>query len=275
VIVSLPEFEVVMELAMRNRSIDLALFLFGVHEISGTRFLQGVLKPGMTLIDVGANSGYYSLIAARLVGSHGHVYAFEPAPGPFEKLRRNVALNGFRNVTINRAAVASGLGHSIMYPSAVQDNDGIGSLLPGPNRSADAEEVAVINLDALTEGLHNRPVHFVKVDVEGAEADVFTGARKLLGSANAPALLFESFHVSPIIESLESVGYDVRHVHYSLGNGLQFPKVGEAFDDLFGAYEAPNYVALKPNGRFASFQELSRLSMHGIPALLRLLAALA
>src|SRR5262245_28776148 len=66
--VQLPEFGMVMELSPPNYFIGLPLFVFGVYEISGTRFLQTLLRPGMTFVDVGANSGYYSLIAARLVG---------------------------------------------------------------------------------------------------------------------------------------------------------------------------------------------------------------
>ncbi len=275
VIVRLPEFEVLMELAPRDRAIDLPLFLFGVYEISGTRFLQGVLEPGMTVFDVGANSGYYSLIAARLVGSQGHVYAFEPVAGPFDKLRRNLALNYFRNVTICQAAVASRLGRSIVYPSAIENNDGLGSLLPGPDRSVAGEEVPVISLDDLVAELPDKRVHLIKVDVEGTEAKVFAGARTILSSPNAPALLFESFHVGPIIELLANVGYEVRHVHYSLQNGLKFPRVGEAFENTFALNEAPNYVALNPNGGFESFQEISTRSNHRVPGLLHLLAALA
>jgi FkbM family methyltransferase len=275
VIAKLPEFEVVMELALRNRAVDLPVFQFGIYEISSTRFLQGVLKPGMTVVDVGANSGYYSLIAARLVGSEGHVYAFEPVAGPFEKLRRNVALNGFRNVTIIQSAVASGMGRSIVYPSLVKHNDGLGSLLPGPDRSTTGESIPVVSLDHVVKRLVGRRVHVIKVDVEGNEAEVFLGARSLLSMPDGPALLFESFDVDPIVASLGGFGYEVRHVHYSLKNGLEFPRVGDPFDNLFAAYEAPNYVAVKPNGQFGSFEELSRRNHHMVPWLLRLLAQLA
>jgi FkbM family methyltransferase len=274
-IVSLSQFDVLMELAYENHFIGLPLFVFGVYEISGTRFLQAVLDSGMSVIDVGANSGYYSLIAARLVGSRGCVHAFEPAAGPFERLRRNLALNGFRNVTISRAAVSSGPGRAVVYPSAVKNNDGLGSLLPGSDRSVQGEEVPVITLDHVVEQFPGRRVDLIKVDVEGSEGEVFDGGRALLDSSGAPALLFESFDVHPIIKSLEMFGYEVRHVHYSLRNGLEFPRVGESFDNLFAAYEAPNYVALKPGGPLPTFHEISTRSKGRVPKLLRLLAALA
>ncbi len=275
VIVSLPGIDALMELAPRDSILDLTVFLFGVWEISGTRFVQSVLEPGMTVIDVGANSGYYTLLASHLVGNQGHVYAFEPLPGPVEGLTRNVELNGFRNVTIKRVALGSGEGQSILYPSVVENNDGLGSLLPGPDRSVVGVEVPMISLDHVVEELPDRQVNLIKVDVEGSEAEVFTGARTILSSPDAPLLLFESFDVCPIIESLARFGYEVRHVHYSLRKGLEFPQVGQVFDNLFAAYEAPNYVALKPYGQLGSFEQISSRSKHRLPALPRLLAALA
>ena len=274
VIVTLPEFDVVMELTLGNQFIDLPLFLYGVYEISGTRFLQALLRPGMTVVDVGANSGYYALIGARLVGSEGHVLAFEPAAGPFKKLRQNLALNRFRNLIIEQAALGESPGRAIIYPSALANNDGLGSLRPGPYRSVVGESVTVTTLDQVVERLPSAKVDLVKVDVEGSEGDVFAGARTLLGGRDAPALLFECFDVDAIMKLLGRFGYEVRHVHYSLAGGLEFPRVGERFDNLF-TYEAPNYVALKPHLGRGSFEEISARSKRRAPWLLRLLAALA
>jgi len=274
VIVRLPEFDVVMELTLGNRFIDLPLFKYGVYEISATRFLQAVLEPGMTVVDVGANSGYHALIGARLVGSDGHVLAFEPATGPFNKLRRNLALNSFRNLLIEQAALGTRPGRAVIYPSAVPNNDGLGSLLPGPYRSVVGENVSVTTLDRVVERLPGGKVDLVKVDVEGSEGDVFAGAQTLLGGGDAPALLFESFDVDAIVKVLGKFGYEVRHVHYSLKSGLEFPRVGERFDNLF-TYEAPNYVALKPRARRRTFKEISERSKDLAPWLLHLLAAVA
>ncbi len=274
VIVRLREFDVVMELTLGNQFIDLPLFKYGVYEISGTRFLQAVLEPGMTVVDVGANSGYHALIGARLVGSDGHVLAFEPATGPFNKLRRNLALNSFRNLIIEQAALGKRPGRAVIYPSAVPNNDGLGSLLPGPYRSVVGENVFMTSLDRVVEWLPGGKVDLVKVDVEGSEGDVFAGAQTLLGGGDAPALLFESFEVDSIVKVLGRFGYEVRHVHYSLESGLKFPRVGERFDNLF-TYEAPNYVALKPHGRRRTFKEISERSKDLAPWLLHLLAAVA
>jgi len=273
--VTLPEFETRIELAPLEQVIDLSLFLYGIYEIASTRFVQSVLKPGMTVIDVGANSGYYTLVAARLVGPRGSVHSLEPISGPFQRLKRNLSLNDFGNVTIMQSAVGSSPGRTFVYHSLVENNDGLGSLLPGPQRSRLGEEVTVTCLDNLVDDIRDRQVDLIKVDVEGTEADVFEGAAKVLSSPAAPALIFESFQVAPIVWSLTRFGYEVRHVHYSLKDGLEFPQLGGTFDNLFAAYEAPNYVALKHGGRFGSFEEIALRSNQRIPRLLRLLANVA
>jgi FkbM family methyltransferase len=275
VLLRLEDFDILVECSPRDRLIDLPLFLYGVYEISGTRFLREVVKPGSTVIDVGANSGYYSLIAASLTGARGHVCAFEPVAEPFDRLRRNLAHNGFQNITVTRAVVGRAMGRSIVYPSAVANNDGLGSVLPGPSRAVVGEEVPMIDLDHFVQELPDSRVDLVKVDVEGTEAEVFAGAAHLLSRPIAPALLFESFDVGPIAESLTEFGYEVRHVHYSLQNGLEFPRVGEAFDNLFAAYEAPNFVALKAGEEADWFQDISKRSKNRVPTLLRLLAEFA
>lgn len=264
-----------MELSPKDRILDLAIFLYGVWEISSTRFVQQILKPGMTFIDVGANSGYYSLLAAGLVGPQGHVHAFEPVAGPFERLRRNLELNRLHNVTIARAAVASEPGDAIVYPSAVKNNDGLGSLEPGPEREVTGDLVPKVSIDHMFGALRMKRVDFIKVDVEGGESQVFDGAHHVLGSPEAPALLFESFDVRPMVESMAIFGYEVRHVHYSLDKGLEFPRVGEVFDNHSSGYDAPNYCAIKVPGRWGTFDEISRGSKYRLRTPLRILAALA
>jgi FkbM family methyltransferase len=275
VLVTVPEFNVLMELSLHSRATDFPLYQYGIYEISGTRFVQSVLTRGMTFLDVGANAGYYSLIAARLVGDTGRVYCFEPVAEPFARLRRNVMLNAFSNITVNQAALSSHTGRSSIYRSALQDNDGLASLHPGAEREELGEETRVVAIDDWIGELGDRRLDLIKVDVEGAEGDVFEGGRRVLSRTTGPTLLFESFDAPPISEMLEAVGYEVRRVHYSLKNGLEFPKVGEPFDDLYSAYEPPNFVALKSGGRLGTFEEISLRSKRGVSRLLRLLSVLA
>ena len=136
-------------------------------------------------------------------------------------------------------------------------------------------ETEVVSLDDWAGALPGRSADLIKVDVEGTEGEVFAGASALLGQQDAPAVLFESFKIGPPSEMLVKAGYEVRRVHFSLRNGLTFPRVDEQFDDLYATYEPPNYVALKQGGRIRSFEEISQRSKRQISRLLWLLSSLA
>src|SRR3989338_8733486 len=78
----------------------------GEYEAASMAYCKSVLKPGMTFVDVGANIGLFSLMAARQVGPTGKVYAFEPGADNCTLLRKNIEQNGYRNVTIVEKAVS-------------------------------------------------------------------------------------------------------------------------------------------------------------------------
>ncbi len=82
-----------------------SLITLGSYERYETNLFKSMLTPGMKVIDVGANVGYYTLIAARAVGPTGRVFAFEPDPGNYELLLRNIELNGYRNIVASQCAV--------------------------------------------------------------------------------------------------------------------------------------------------------------------------
>jgi FkbM family methyltransferase len=148
--------------------------------------LDATLELGSVFADVGANLGLYTLWAARRVSTQGRVHAFEPVPDVRERLRCNVALNAFDQVeivasavgaepgrvTLNRVAGASGRTSRYVHPEA-------GSI-----------EAPVVALDAYFRG--RRPPDLLKIDVEGMELDVLLGARELLASESAPAIVFEA-----------------------------------------------------------------------------------
>ena len=103
----------------------------GSYESDKQRQLATLLKPGMVFFDVGANAGFYTLAAARLVGEHGHVYAFEPLAENVVNLRRHVQLNQLHNASIIQAAVADkqGLSGFNIAPSKAMVNAGPISLI--------------------------------------------------------------------------------------------------------------------------------------------------
>lgn len=101
----------------------LNLAVNGVYEPIDTAFVGRVVQPGDTVVDVGANIGYYTCYLARLVGPKGHVLAFEPAPDLIDILRDNVAFNGYENVQVLNQAVTETTGPLTLYMETGRPED--------------------------------------------------------------------------------------------------------------------------------------------------------
>ena len=172
---------------------------FGFVEENLTVALLSYLRPGATFLDVGAHFGFFSLLAAHLVGAGGRVHAFEPVPGTFKVLRRNVSRHG---VTAINAAVWH-------EPSEIEINDfgpGLsafnsvrsprcGNSGKATQRKSQLIRVRAITIDGYTAERYLRP-DFVKIDVESAEFEVLQGMERVLRESR------------PVV-SLEVGDYDV------------------------------------------------------------------
>lgn len=158
-------------------------------ETATAALFRRLLRPGSTVFDVGANVGYYALLAGRSVGPDGRVFAFEATPAVATRLAENVALNGLDNVTVVHSAVCDRSGE---IEFRLHDDDSEGNSMV--NFAADWPTVRVpaVSLDeyAADHGLER--VDVVKVDVEGAEPLVLAGATRLLSAARPPVLIMES-----------------------------------------------------------------------------------
>jgi FkbM family methyltransferase len=147
----------------------------GAYERDLIGLFKKILKPGMTVLDVGANIGYFSAIAAGLVEGEGSVHAFEPVPECFARLQRNLA--DFRWSHVYPCAVADATGTAAIH---FHENElGWGSLLGGISLTH-AGDVQVIALDDWILRENIRAVHFTKIDAEGGEYRVLQGAAHLL-----------------------------------------------------------------------------------------------
>lgn len=266
----LSDYGLRMEIIPRD-IIGRSLYIYGMWEISGARFVQTLLRPGMTFLDIGANTGYYSLLASRLVGIAGAVHSFEPADAIRARLARNVAINRLTNVQVHPEAVTNTSGKTRFYVGTSADNHGISSILPDPRRKESAELVPTICLDEFRLRLPERRIDLMKIDVEGAEPAVLEGAKSLLSEPGAPALLFESYDVVEVAGMLEALGFTVRRLRYSLSEGFEFLDVSSTLGKRFeAAYEMPNYVALKVGERFGSFATLADQHKKKLPKAWRL-----
>lgn len=161
----------------------LARLLLGRYEPALTaRFVRHV-RPGQIVFDLGAAAGYYTLLAARLVGASGRVVAFEPEPRNFGFLREHVRMNRLACVELHNAAVGNGVGSASFSRGR---GSGTGRLDPQGSL-----RVPIVRLDDLIEAGLPRP-HHVKIDVEGAEAQVLAGAADLLRGPARPTLFLST-----------------------------------------------------------------------------------
>ena len=159
------------------------------------------LKEGMTVIDIGANIGLYSLIADMLVGPSGTVWSIEPSEETFQRLLNNRRLNNTSRVKPLKTALGASDDQSILLVREVGKLDGERFLAtdePGIALEADAENVSLVTLDTLCRRNGIDRVDFIKMDVEGGEYAVLQGARQLL--ASNPHLLMVFEHTRPLSE---------------------------------------------------------------------------
>jgi FkbM family methyltransferase len=161
------------------------------YEQDTSAVLRTYLRPGMAVIDVGAHVGCHALLAARLVGPEGKVYAFEPSPDNFALLQKNVALNGYRNVELIPKAVAEKTG-TVTFHLSPEGNDR--NAIFESSRAARrgrSVQVQTVSLDDFLEQKSWPQVDLIKIDVEGAEPLVFEGMTRLLKRSTQLALIAE------------------------------------------------------------------------------------
>jgi FkbM family methyltransferase len=154
----------------------------GVWEPAESAFMRATLATGMTVLDIGAHVGYFTILAAQSVGSNGHVIAFEPNPDSYRLLCANVWRHGLRNVTAFPVAVGREEEDLTLHLS--DTNSGDHRVIPTED---DRRKIAVraIPIDLLAPS--PAPVDFVKVDTQGNELAVLQGMHAVL--RNSPSII--------------------------------------------------------------------------------------
>jgi len=156
--------------------LQIDLRAFGHLEPKTTALFERILRPGDTCVDVGAHVGYHALLAARLVGASGRIFAIDPQPYNCAKILANAELNGFANITVIAAAVDEADGFIALKNQSRQDKARLTLAGPGVNDGALRFVVPKIPLRWLFETYKLRPVNLMKVDVEGFELEVLNRA---------------------------------------------------------------------------------------------------
>jgi FkbM family methyltransferase len=167
--------------------------------------IQKLLPVDGCFVDVGASIGFFTLLAARIVGANGSVVAFEPQPEAARSARRNIALNGFDNATVVDAAVSSREG--IVVLEDVGKATAHVAQADRPSRTG--RKVSSTTLDHFLLGRPELEPDLVKIDVEGHELEVLEGMRETL-LKRCPALLIECHgDVTGALAPLQDAKYDV------------------------------------------------------------------
>ena len=139
-------------------------------------FFEQKLKPGMNVVDIGANQGLYSLMFSRLVGETGTVIAFEPEPDMFAALETNISANSVSNVEHHRLALGSKSGEAMLSRSLL--NGGDNRLSSGDSDTTSMKKlVRVVTLDEIA---GERKIDFIKMDVQGWEWEAIRGMEATL-----------------------------------------------------------------------------------------------
>ena len=193
-----PSSRAEVEIAGRRMELNLDDYVqrriyYGCHEPREIAFLRRALRPGDVVLDVGAHVGYFTVIAASVVGPTGAVHAFEPVPANFAALERNVSRNGFSHVVLNRVAVAGESGEMSLgiHPDRMLGS-GATNAMYSKGGSERALAVPVVTLDDYVEdALPGAHIRLAKLDVEGLEGSALDGFQQTLRARPPDCLMLE------------------------------------------------------------------------------------
>lgn len=166
-----------------------------VYEPQETEFIKSRLREGMTFVDIGANIGWFTILAAKAVGPAGKVISFEPEPANFRLLRRNISANALHNVLANNLAVVEQPKTLKLYLSSYNfgdhrifdsDDDSV----QNAGRREHVLTVGGVSLDDYLDGKRER-IDVIKMDVQGAEYSVLQGMKQTLTANHRIVLLTE------------------------------------------------------------------------------------
>jgi len=193
--------------------------LVGAYERDTVRVCEELITPGAVVVDAGAHVGYLSIILSRCVGPTGRVFAFEPHPANFQTLCRNLARQRITNVTAVPMAITNSEGQGTLYATPLS----MGHSLVDVKDYVDRLQVATASLDGFLAARGIDRVELVKIDVEGAEAEVLDGLRGLATRSGNLSLIMEfkpsillkrGGRPAALLETLFAMGFGV----YAIGN---------------------------------------------------------
>lgn len=213
----------------------------GAFEPFETELFRKTLRPGMTVVDIGANIGYYTLIAAHRVESKGKVFAFEPEPENVSFLRRTVALNHLQNTVIFSQAISDRQGTSRLY--LTNHNRGTHSLVDNLN----TKKFIDIRIDTLDHilGAEDAPqIDLLKMDIEGAEVLALAGMKETIKRSPNLIIITEFYP-----KAIRRLGKNpVAFLDDLVSLGFSLSSIDEDQKKLVPLHDHAQFVARVPGG---------------------------
>jgi FkbM family methyltransferase len=232
-----------------GRSFD----LYGEFSYFESEIFTQIIKPGMCVLDIGANIGAFTTVFSKLVGENGIVYAFEPQRVVFQMLCANIAINSIENVFTYHSGVGSSKGTMMMpklLPYVFNNFGGTSASVETKDKSL---SVNILKLDDLAIS----ECHFLKIDVEGMENEVLLGGEKMIRKYT-PIMYVENDRVEKsetLISTLKKFGYKLYVHNPALFNPNNFFKQSK---NIFGNIVSKNLLCIHKD-RSISVEGLSEL----------------
>jgi FkbM family methyltransferase len=236
----------------RDTYIGRSVERYGEYSQGEVELFRQVIRPGMTVVEVGANIGAHTLVLSQLVGEAGVVHAFEPQRILFQTLCANLALNSRLNVFCRCEAVADQPGTTRVPPLEYGQENNFGALCLGQYH--EGEPVSVVTVD----GLQLTRCDFLKADVEGMELEVLKGAAVTIRRCR-PVLYVESDRpkkTPALIEHLLSLGYDL---YWHLPPYFNPQNDYHTAENIFGPIVSTNILGIPASAK-ASIVGLRRIT---------------
>ncbi len=223
--------------------ISTELLFKGVHEPMSTNIFKRIINQGDCVIDIGANVGYFSLLASRLVGSNGRVHAFEPSLENMTALIDNLVINSFGNVKTHLVALSDYDGRSKFFLS--RDESARHSLIQTHEHNSDI----MVDVKKLDNVINHVPVHFIKSDTEGNELAVLGGAKQIIQANRGINLLFEVY-----FDALKANHVEIEQLWDYVQKDLNFEfiyLVDDYKNDVFRVFDYKQVIAYCKKNKLA------------------------
>ena len=227
-----------MYLSVNDLGLSRDLLLHGIREPLQTNLVKQLIKPGMTVADIGANLGYYVLIEASIVGESGKIYAIEPVPSNYEILKKNVYKNNYQSIVethlcaigdtceVSKMAMTTSSNFSTMFLNEEEMSDWMKKQLKVSTEKI--LEVETLTLDKFLVG--KRPIDFVRMDVEGYEGKIIKGMSNTAKNSRNRLQMFIEIHpgvfenskatLAELIQDLTDMGLRVKFIVNTEGTEL-------------------------------------------------------